>query len=347
MRTNGVPALTATFTDADADETGTLDFRVCADPACSDVRGIGSSTTVPSGTAATWGSGLLLPDGTHYWQARARDSLGGVSPWTAARSFTLDRAAPPAPAHFSGALASDGLTLRWAAPSGEPVGGYVLYVEDSVARRLSGATTAVNVGSFGAADRRSFAVAAVDEAGNEGARTAALVGVPALTNLPLDVATAALASRGLALGTVTEARSPQPPNRVLAYTPGAPAVVARGSAVDVVVSEPLFAVVNGRNVRCAPRGVLRLTVALAADARLDATFRGKRWEEVESRALGSFRAGTRDIELRLPRAFAKSGRYWVVLRAQGRYEGAQTSVRVLVDVRAGATGRVCRPEPLV
>ena len=91
-------ALTATFSDPDAGDTGTVSFRVCSASAsagsqCLPFVTSGSSLTVANGANGSWTPGPLA-DGTYYWQALATDATGGQSGWTATHSFTLDTAPP-------------------------------------------------------------------------------------------------------------------------------------------------------------------------------------------------------------------------------------------------------------
>jgi hypothetical protein len=93
VTTSSAPVLTATFSDPDAADTGTVEFRVCttlvggAGSDCSDQVGTGSSATVANGATASWAVDPALAPGTYYWQARADDGIG-TSGWTATRSFT-------------------------------------------------------------------------------------------------------------------------------------------------------------------------------------------------------------------------------------------------------------------
>jgi hypothetical protein len=92
------PALSATFSNSDAGDSGSLDFQVCADAACSSVVQSGSSASgLADGASGSWTpSGFA--DGVYYWHARGTDAVGNQSGWSAVRSFTLDTTAPTAPA---------------------------------------------------------------------------------------------------------------------------------------------------------------------------------------------------------------------------------------------------------
>ena len=95
---NTIPSFGATFADPTAGDTGTILFRICTSAAgagtqCSGLVASGTSSSVASGSSATW-SPATLADGTYNWQARAQDTAGNLSGWSATRSFTLDATAP-------------------------------------------------------------------------------------------------------------------------------------------------------------------------------------------------------------------------------------------------------------
>jgi len=81
------PTLSASFSDPDVGDTGSVTIQLCSDSLCSAVVGSGTSPWQPSG----------LADGTYYWRARAQDTAGNQSAWSAAGSFTLDAQAPSTP----------------------------------------------------------------------------------------------------------------------------------------------------------------------------------------------------------------------------------------------------------
>jgi hypothetical protein len=91
-------SLSGFFSDPDAGDSGSLEFRVCASPAaagveCSPLVDSGFSATVANGAPGSWTAGAALGHATpYYWQARDVDALGGRSAWTATRSFILDEA---------------------------------------------------------------------------------------------------------------------------------------------------------------------------------------------------------------------------------------------------------------
>jgi hypothetical protein len=117
VMTSTSPTLAATFSDPDASDTGTVDFRICTllvggpGSDCSDETAAGSSATVANGASATWSVSPALAPGLYYWQARGSDGVGR-SVWSATRSFTVHEA-PFAPTLVSPAA---GAQVRTATP---------------------------------------------------------------------------------------------------------------------------------------------------------------------------------------------------------------------------------------
>ena len=95
------PTLTATFSDPDAADTGTVNFRVCADAACTTILSTFSSAALiangANGSAAVPGAAGLVNGTTYYWQAQNMDNSNVQSAFSASRSFTVDTTAPAVP----------------------------------------------------------------------------------------------------------------------------------------------------------------------------------------------------------------------------------------------------------
>jgi hypothetical protein len=87
-------ALSATFDDPDASDSGTVAFRVCSDSACGSVLASGSVSGMAKGATASWTISPSVSDGLRYWQAQSTDVAGNPSAWSASRSFTLDTTPP-------------------------------------------------------------------------------------------------------------------------------------------------------------------------------------------------------------------------------------------------------------
>ena len=91
-----VPQLSATFTNSDPTDSGTVTFQLCSDAACATVLGSGTSATVGSGAGVSWTGGPLA-DGTYYWRASSLDVAGNQGAWSSVRSFVLDTTSPAVP----------------------------------------------------------------------------------------------------------------------------------------------------------------------------------------------------------------------------------------------------------
>jgi hypothetical protein len=97
VRVNTMPQLTATMSDPDVTDTGTLSFQVCSDSACNAVVQSGSASGIANGANGSWAP-TGLPDGTYHWNVQATDSVGNQSAWsTPTRSFTVDTTPPGLP----------------------------------------------------------------------------------------------------------------------------------------------------------------------------------------------------------------------------------------------------------
>ena len=165
------PRLSGTFSDADTGDSGTLEFQVCVDADCATVVADGSSASVAAGQTGSWTVVDTLDDGAYFWRVRAVDEAGNPSAWSSTRSFTLDQTPPGRPQDFSAHLSGQVLTLRWRPPAGTgKVRGYALIVNGKRTRTLDAKTLKLRI-HLRKHDRRSFAVAAIDTAGNMSAAT--------------------------------------------------------------------------------------------------------------------------------------------------------------------------------
>ncbi len=92
------PTLSATFSDADTNNTGQITFRVCTDASCTSVLGAtfssaGGIVNGADGSASVPG-GRITSDGTYYWQAKATDNTAASSAFSSSRSFVVDTTGP-------------------------------------------------------------------------------------------------------------------------------------------------------------------------------------------------------------------------------------------------------------
>ena len=97
-RVNTAPQLSATFSDPDAVDTGSIEFQLCSSwtgcstPLQTDTTAAG----IVNGSNGTW-TPASLADGLYYWRAQSIDNSGNVSGWSATSSFTVDTVPPENP----------------------------------------------------------------------------------------------------------------------------------------------------------------------------------------------------------------------------------------------------------
>lgn len=355
------PELAARFDDPVAGDTGTLDFQLCADAACATVLESGSSAAgIANGATGTW-SPAAQAYGTYYWRVRAQDAGGGISSWSSARSFVYAAAPPPeepapppvgppwAPVAFDGSIGSDGLTLTWRPPlGGARVAYYALYVDGVLATTVDGTTLEAKLGPLDPGDGRTFALAAVDSAGNSSRLTPALVGVPSLVGLDRKAAAALAAARGLFLADEEMLRAlngSAASEVVVGQGPEAWALVEVGSELTVtVVTLPVLeslVQVARESVSCATKRHLSVGVVLRERARLDVALvaGGRRL----AAAHVTLQPGARTVRLRTP-ALHTDLRYLlrVTVTAGATKETSTLALRSRAGSGAGAS--VCAIE---
>jgi hypothetical protein len=331
--------LTAKFTEPAFAGTGWIEFRICSDAVCLAVPATASSGSVWNGSDASW-DGAHLVDGYYYWEARAHDAAGNVSAWSAPFTFHLDATPPAAPTHFNGTIGGNGLTLRWDPPV-DTIANFVVYVNGDSGPYLGGTTYEYNVGTFDAGDTRTFSVRAVDQAGNFGAMSTLLVGVPNLVGMTLGDAQHAALVRGLVLRSQTSLKGAAP-TVVVAQDPVPGSVEEQGGAVSVVLKEVpaskvAFTVqVLPAQVACAAGSVLRAHLQLSLAARLRAQIVGRNGRVLATRSLGRVLPGDAAVSVRLPKK-AVSRVVFVAVSNDGR------TGRATVRVSPGNRGCSARP----
>jgi len=333
------PALSATFSKPSFAGTGSVEFRICSDALCLGIVRSGSSGTVLNGGLATWSPSSLPTDGLYYWQARAHDSAANVSTWSGSRILNLDTLPPGKPLNFNGQIGADGLTLRWDAPR-DTVANYVVFVNGTPWKNFGDTEFEVKIGPFDAGDTRTFSVVAVDRAGNVGAMSPVLVGVPNLLGLTWPQALGATSVRGLGLRR-DAVLSLSVPMVVSSQDPAAPGLAERGSAVLVTMTPakgaPLAVRVKPGRVVCAGGSVLRLRVQLSASAVVGNRLLNSRGRVLNRGRFGTLRAGTSRVRVKLPRGLHR-GAYRLFLDATADGDGG--SAHALVRVKVGS--RICR-----
>ncbi len=96
-RLTTAPTLSATFSDPDAADTGTLQFQLCSDVNCNTVlQSHTTSSGISNGSNGTW-SLPALSDGAYYWRAQSTDNSNNLSGWSSTSSFIIDTTPPGTP----------------------------------------------------------------------------------------------------------------------------------------------------------------------------------------------------------------------------------------------------------
>ncbi len=135
--------------------------------------------------------------------------------------FTLleDAQPPTVPGSFKGTVSGKNFSLSWTAASDNSglVSAYRVYANGALVKTVDGSARTAPMGKFKLTDKRSFQVAAVDEAGNVGPKTGSLKVVPKVAKLTLAAAKKALKKRGFKTGKIKyKTSSSVPKGKVIA-----------------------------------------------------------------------------------------------------------------------------------
>ncbi len=123
------PTLTATFSDPDANDTGTINFELCTASDCTAAGDPFSTFDSPtgivngsSGSASVPGGAGLASGSTYYWRAKATDSNSTQSAaYSSIRSFTVDTGAPTAAYSLVNVTTVGGLPVAYYPGSGSTI----------------------------------------------------------------------------------------------------------------------------------------------------------------------------------------------------------------------------------
>jgi hypothetical protein len=305
----GSPLLAAAFSDHDVGDSGHVDFRVCSalvGGAGSDCAGTvvnGSSGVVSSGDTASWTVAPALTHGTYWWQARAEDALGGLSDWSATRSFTVNDGpvAPTLEKPAAGAWvrrAMPTLRARFDDPDGD--GGTMLF-------RVCKKPSAAGVKCSG----RVQAGAVANVADGEIAKWA----VP----LALDDATY-----------YWQAKSRD--------DAGARSTWTGTRRLEIAVA--LIRILSPTDLDCAVGSRMAIRLRLGAASTVSAHFQTEGRVD-HLRTFGRLEPGVRTVRMRIPYTLERPATYWVALRATRHTESARRWLRI--DLRRLFRGEVNPP----
>jgi hypothetical protein len=153
--------------------------------------------------------------------------------------FTLlrDVQAPSIPGGFKGVRSGTSFSLSWTAASDNSglVSAYRVYANGVLLKTVDGAARTAAMGALKLTDKRGFQVAAVDTAGNVGAKTKVLKIVPKLVKLRMTAAMKALKARGFKLGRISyKVSKTVPKGKVIKGTLGG--LQPAGAKIGLVVS---------------------------------------------------------------------------------------------------------------
>jgi Chitobiase/beta-hexosaminidase C-terminal domain/PASTA domain len=257
--------------------------------------------------------------------------------------------------HLSGVIQYGLLKLRWTASGGTaPLRAYELIVDGTRVRDLGEQQTEEILGPFTAGDTRVFELRAVDIRGRVSPRSNAVTSVPSLIGLTVAEARAALAGRGF----TAKLADPQAVDTdvVVRQSPAAPAMVAVGSAVELLTADAgaqghaafRIQVSNSPRITLGLR-TLNVRVALTEPARVSARLFSKqrvvrtkagrvvRWQaSYEPRRVG---AGATIVPFRLSR-LARPGSYTLVVTARSTTSRAVTQSRTPLAVVRPAVRKI-------
>ncbi len=228
--------LSGAFVSLGAGDTGKIAFQICADTDCASVVSTWWSADAAAGSVSHW-TAPGLADGTYFWRAASKDAAGNTSAWSTTRALTLDTTPPAKPKALQATLTKQMLGLRWKLPAArDQVSGYALFVNGKRTRTLDIGRLGIDI-PLRARDKRTFAIAAIDAAGNVGTPTRAVAVVPSLVHLTLKQAKAETDARHLVLrwAHVTAGGS----THVLRQSPAESSLVDVGSWVTVTVERAL------------------------------------------------------------------------------------------------------------
>jgi hypothetical protein len=243
-----------------------------------------------------------------------------------------DLEAPQAPQNVRGYVGADGLTIRWL-PGSDNSGTYdyvTVFAGSSDVGHYGPDYTATTIGGWQPGDSRIFRLQETDLAGNQSVLSPPLVELPSLVGLTLDQARAALAARGVSIGSVTVGGT----GKAGTITgPEGLALAPQGAAIDVTVAPGgattslVFKVVTAPRFKPAQRKQLAARVLLTRSASVTAQLFSPRRVRLYTWHF-RVRAGRTILRLHIPRQVRRPGIY--TLRWSARAGGETASCTMTI-----------------
>jgi hypothetical protein len=309
-------------------------------------------------------TGGTLPAGWADGFFRASDGVHILTRHLSLFALLKDLEAPQPPQNVRGYVGPNGMTIRWL-PGTDNSGTYdyvTVFADSTDTGHYGPDSTAATLAGWQPADTRIVRLQETDLAGNQSALTQPLQDVPSLVGLTLDQAKAALAARGLSIGSVTVGGAGKPGTIT---GPAGLALAPQGAAIDVTVAAGsaslVFKVVTAPKFKPARKKTLAARVVLTRSAQVTARLISPRHVSLHTWHF-KVRAGSTILRLRIPRQVrrpaiytlrwtAVAGRETVTRTIRFRLVGRRAPVQKIQIVLAGAAaqgvGASLKPKPAV
>jgi hypothetical protein len=285
----------------------------------------------------------VLPAGwaDGFWSAA--DGIHILTRHLSLFALLKDLQAPQAPQNVRGYVGPTGLTIRWL-PGNDNSGTYdyvTVFAGSSDTGHYGPDYTAATVAGWKPGDTRIFRLQETDLAGNQSELTAPLEQLPSLVGMTLEQAQAALAARGLSIGTVTVGGAGKPGTIT---GPEGLALAPQGAAIDVTVapggaSGLVFKVVTAPKLKPKKRTTLPARVLVTRAANVMAQLISPRHVRLYTWHF-KVRAGRTILRLHIPRQVRRPGIYTLRWSARAGRDRATRTIRFRLVGRKAPVQRI-------
>ncbi|MFL5945446.1 MAG: Ig-like domain-containing protein [Gaiellaceae bacterium] len=241
---------------------------------------------------------------------------------------------PQAPQNVRGYVGPTGLTIRWL-PGSDNSGTYdfvTVFSGSSDSGHYGPDFAAATVAGWKPGDSRIFRLKETDLAGNESELTAPVVPVPSLIGLTPDQAEAALAARGLSIGSLTVGGTGKPGT---VTGPEGLVLAGQGSAIDLTVAPGgasaslVFKVVTAPKFKPAPKKKIAARLTVTRSAAVTAQLYSPRGVKLYTWHY-SVRAGRTILKLKFPRQVRRAGVYKMRWSAHAGRETVSRTIKIRI-----------------